>query len=123
MLVFKRLAEKKILEAIENGELGNLPGQGRPLPGEDLSAIPETRRMAYKILKNAGFTPPELELRKQIHEAATEAETAPEDQHRKRALKRLHCLYSRLDTLGGCSANLALQQDYLDRILARLERP
>lgn len=122
MLIFERLAEKKILEAIENGELDSLPGQGKPLPEEDLSEIPETQRMAYKILKNAGFMPPELELRKQIHEAATDAETAQEEQHRKQALKRLHCLFSRLDSLGGCSTNLALQQDYLDQVLSRLDR-
>ena len=46
------IAEKRIAEAMDKGEFDNLPGRGKPLEIEDLSAVPEDLRMAYKILKN-----------------------------------------------------------------------
>jgi len=45
------IAERKIQEAILNGELDNLPGKGKPLQLEDESGIPKELRLAYKILK------------------------------------------------------------------------
>ena len=38
----------------------------RPIPLEDLSGVPEGLRMGYKILKNAGYLPEELQLKKDI---------------------------------------------------------
>lgn len=49
------IAERKIQEAIEEGQLDNLPGYGKPLELEDLSHIPPDMRMAYTLLKNSGF--------------------------------------------------------------------
>ncbi|MBF0228652.1 MAG: DUF1992 domain-containing protein [Desulfamplus sp.] len=64
---FESLVEERILKAQKNGELDNLPGQGKPLNLDDMS-IPEEFRMVHRILKNSGFLPPEVELRKQIRE-------------------------------------------------------
>ncbi|MFP7478219.1 DUF1992 domain-containing protein [Terribacillus saccharophilus] len=60
------LAEERIKKAEANGEFRNLPGAGKPLELEDLSGVPEDMRMSYKILKNAGYIPPEMELQKEI---------------------------------------------------------
>jgi len=60
------LAEQRILEAIENGEFDNLPGKGRPLPPDNLSLVPPDRRAAYKVLRNAGQLPVEMDLKKEI---------------------------------------------------------
>lgn len=49
------VAERKIEEAIAQGEFDNLPGMGRPLELEDLSHLPPDMRMAYTILKNSGY--------------------------------------------------------------------
>ena len=62
---FFRIAERKIQEAVENGELEDLPGKGKPLAFED-SHIPEDLRAAYKILKNNGILPVEMDLRREI---------------------------------------------------------
>ena len=77
------LAEEKIKQAEANGEFRNLPGAGKPLELEDLSGVPEDMRMSYKILKNAGYIPPEMELQKEIvglrdllHVCANDAERA-----------------------------------------------
>ena len=53
MLLFDMIAQRRIAEAIVRGEL------------DYDSLIPTDLRMAYRILKNAGFIPPEVEaLRK-----------------------------------------------------------
>jgi hypothetical protein len=66
MSLFASLAERRIQEAIARGELDNLALKGQPLPQEDLSDVPEELRMGFKILKNAGFLPEELLLRREL---------------------------------------------------------
>lgn len=66
MDVFLNIAEEKIRQAIRNGDLDHIPGKGKPLQLEDLSMVPTELRMSYKILKNAGMIPPEMELQKDI---------------------------------------------------------
>ncbi|WP_409297000.1 DUF1992 domain-containing protein [Peribacillus sp. SCS-26] len=49
------IAEDKIKRSIDEGEFRNLPGYGQPLILKDDSAIPESLRMAYKMMENAGM--------------------------------------------------------------------
>jgi hypothetical protein len=58
------MSEERIRKAYENGEFANLPGYGKPLKLDDLSSVPEELRMAYTVLKNAGYSPEE-NVRKQ----------------------------------------------------------
>lgn len=60
------LAERRILEALDNGEFDNLPGKGKPLPPDNLALVPADRRAAYKILRNSGQLPVEIDLKKEI---------------------------------------------------------
>jgi hypothetical protein len=85
------LAERKIEEAIARGEFDNLPGAGRPLELDDDSQIPEDLRAAYRILKNAGYMPPEAQTLNQIAELERLVNDAPEDQ-RLRVLKKIALL-------------------------------
>lgn len=55
------IAEQRIAEAIANGDFDDLPGSGKPLELDDDSLVHEELRLAYRILKNAGFVPPEIE--------------------------------------------------------------
>jgi hypothetical protein len=59
---FSHIAEKRIREAIEQGQFENLPGAGQPLNLEEYFSTPEEVRMAYSILKNANCAPVEVEL-------------------------------------------------------------
>ncbi|WP_078549923.1 DnaJ family domain-containing protein [Litchfieldia alkalitelluris] len=64
---FSQIAsEDKIRRAYEDGEFNDLPGLGEKLKLEDLSAIPQELRMAYKMMKNAGIINEETELRKEL---------------------------------------------------------
>jgi len=64
--IFAVIAERRILEAMQQGAFDDLPGRGRPLVPEALGGVPEELRMAYKVLKNAGYLPPELQLQQEI---------------------------------------------------------
>jgi hypothetical protein len=55
------IVEQRIAEALSKGELDALPGAGRPLELDDDALIPEELRLAYRILKNAGCVPAEVE--------------------------------------------------------------
>jgi formylmethanofuran dehydrogenase subunit A len=66
MSIFEKIAERKIEQAIAKGEFDNLANKGKPLPPDDMEMVPEDLRMAYKILKNAGIVPEEIELQKSI---------------------------------------------------------
>lgn len=63
---FASIADEKIREAIRKGEFDDLPGAGKPLPPEDDTMVPEELRVAFKILKNAGALPEEMQLRKDM---------------------------------------------------------
>jgi hypothetical protein len=60
MLALEMLAEKKIAEALERGELDDLPGAGKPLDLDDDALVPEDLRLAYRVLKNAGYVPQDI---------------------------------------------------------------
>ena len=65
MDVIALIAEDKIRTAQKNGEFNHLPGKGKPLNLEDLSGIPESLRMGYKMLKNAGMLDDDKEINKE----------------------------------------------------------
>ena len=93
------IAERKIAQAIQNGELAVEGWQNRPLPLEDEQHIPPDLRMAYKLLKNAGYLPPEIEAKKEIQQLE-ELIAATEDEHeRLRQLQKLNVLRLRCNTM------------------------
>jgi hypothetical protein len=119
MNLLNQIAETRIQEAIERGELRDLPGEGKPLQLDDDSAIPEELRLAYRILKNAGFLPPELQLRKEVREAEQLLQQLPEGE-RSRARARLELLQLRLAATRRQPINLLLEDRYRQRLLERL---
>ena len=66
MDILAKIAEQKIREAMERGEFDHLAYHGKPLKLDDLAGVPAHLRMGYKILKNAGILPEEMQLKKAI---------------------------------------------------------
>ena len=66
MSIFAKIAEQRIREAMERGELDNPAYHGKPLHLDELAGVPEHLRMGYKILQNAGVLPAEMQLKKEI---------------------------------------------------------
>ena len=73
MLALEWIAERKIAEAISQGELDNLPGAGRPLDLDEDALVPEELRMAHRILKNADVRLPETYTKASLVRANLEA--------------------------------------------------
>lgn len=65
MWLLDQWAEHHIIDAQTKGEFDNLPGSGEPLALDDDSHVPPELRTGYRLLKNAGCLPPELEQRKE----------------------------------------------------------
>ena len=64
--MFERLVEERIQEAQRRGDFDALPGTGKPLVPDDDSRVPEAFRLAYRVLKNAGCSPPQLGVHKEL---------------------------------------------------------
>src|SRR3954469_1664322 len=64
----RRLADKRIEDAMAEGKFDNLPGAGKPLDLEPMPAEKNARLAwwALRILKNSGHTPEEVRWRKTI---------------------------------------------------------
>jgi hypothetical protein len=88
MEVLAMLAESKIRAAMARGEFERLPGRGRPLALDDLARVPPELRMGFKLLRNAGCLPPELEARKEVARLGTLIAAAGDAEERTR-LSRL----------------------------------
>jgi hypothetical protein len=98
------LVEQKLLEAVSRGEFDDLPGAGRPLDLDDDPLVPEDLRLAYRMLKNAGFVPPEVEA---LNEIAALERLAIGD---AKAVKKVALLKARIEAR------------YYEKTLARLGR-
>jgi hypothetical protein len=94
---FFRIAERRIAEAMLNGEFDNLEGRGKPLVFEDETWIPEDLRMAYRFLKNAGCIPPELEERNEVINMCALITTIDDDKERLRKIRQLNFLLLKLN--------------------------
>jgi hypothetical protein len=116
---FDRIAEKKIIAAIERGELSDLPGQGEPLPLDDDALVPEELRMAYRVLRNAGFVPPEVETLRAIGDLERSIDDLTEGGTRCRALRKLQLLRLRLESLGRPRNMLLAGSRYAQKLLDR----
>jgi hypothetical protein len=89
-----------------SGELRQAPSFGKPLAEDEaLAATPEALRLPFKILKNAGFVPPEVEAMRLRATLAAELEACSDE------AKRVH-LRQRMSEL---EQSLALRLEALRR--------
>jgi hypothetical protein len=121
MQAFDAIAERRIREAQERGEFDDLPGAGMPLALEDDALVPEDLRVAFRLLKSAGFVPPELAAHREIRELEQLLQAAEEDTERRHLLSRLNFLLSR-SSGGRRRGHLRVEQDYFEQIAEHLSR-
>ena len=81
---------RHLAEALRSGELQTAASFGRPMPEpEGWSETPTAFRMAFKILKNAGAPPPEIDLFHQRARLRAELEAVSSDCQRQVLQQRL----------------------------------
>jgi hypothetical protein len=117
MDIFAKIAERRIIEAMENGEFDNLEGMGKPITFEDNTYIPEDLRMAYRILKNAGCIPPELELRNEIINLSALINTIDDDKERLKKLRELNFKIMRINIIRKRPFNLEDFPQYEGKVI------
>ena len=87
------LIARHIADALHSGELQAAPSFGKPMrEPEGWDETPAEFRLPFKILKNAGVPPPEIELfqrRAQLRAEVARANSEPERSELRRKLNEL----------------------------------
>ena len=117
---FDKIAEKKIREAIDNGEFDDLPGKGKPLQLEDDRHLPQDIRLAHKILKNADCLPPELELRKEIFTIEELLDGISDTKEKYKQIKKLNYLIMKLNMSRRSPLDLEKNQVYYEKLVEKM---
>jgi hypothetical protein len=114
------IAERKISEALQKGQLDNESWRNRPLPMTNDNMVPVELRMAYKILKNAGYLPPEIETKKEIQQIEDLLANCEDERIRVKQIKKLNFLVLKLNTMKGDAASIEGQEEYYRKIVERI---
>lgn len=120
MDIFTRIAERRIKDAMENGEFDNLKGMGKPITFEDETMIPEDLRMVYRILKNAGCIPPEVELRNEVVNISALINTIDDDKERLKKIREFNFKVLRLNIMRKRPFNLDDLPEYELKVADKL---
>ena len=121
MWLLDQWAERHIVDAQRQGDFDNLPGSGKPLMLDDDSHVPEDLRAGYRLLKNAGCLPLELQQRKEAIELADLLKGIKEEDPRYPDLQRRLTLLEIQLRQAGLSTDF-LHGDYADRLLKKIDK-
>jgi hypothetical protein len=119
---FSKIAEDKIKEAIKKHDLENLPGMGQPLElKDDLPGMSDEWKMAYRVLKNAGYSPEDVKKEIFRIEELLEGATNEEEKERLQAkLLKKRLEMERLLEKRGMTTNSRFGS-YADKIYKKLK--
>ncbi len=93
------IAERKIREALERGDLDRVEGSGKPLPEDAFADTPAELRAGFRVLKNAGFVPEEVQLQGDIRRLEDLIQACPDlaaDAEPRNELRVKRLRYARL---------------------------
>ncbi len=86
---FESLAETKIQQAMEEGAFKNLSGIGKPIDLNKYYAMPEHLRLGYLILKNAGYLPEEVRLKREMELIKEKIRKCRSENSKKKLMREL----------------------------------
>ncbi|WP_235680114.1 DnaJ family domain-containing protein [Paenibacillus albicereus] len=118
-----RIAEEKIRDAMQRGEFEEVAGKGKPLEIDDLAHVPEELRAGYRMLKNAGMVPEEVQLSRDIAGLNGLLALCRDEEERRSLGKELSLKRMRLQAISGSRGweHLAAHAEYGDKIREKLE--
>ncbi|MHC0036203.1 DnaJ family domain-containing protein [Pseudoneobacillus sp. C159] len=120
---FSILSEQAIKKAYEDGEFENLPGYGKPLQLDDLSGVPEELRMAYRMMKNAGFSPEDNKLRQEMMTIEGLIRNCEDPEEKSKLQKNLNeklLRFNQTMSKRGGKTNSSLFKNYQEKINKKL---
>ena len=105
----RRLADRRIEDAMRDGKFDNLAGAGKPLDLEPMPAEEDARLAwwAIRLLKNNDFTPDEVRMRKHIDSLRDELEVAKTERQVVLLVTAINAIVLKLNTLGTNALNIA----------------
>ena len=120
-----RIAEKKIEKYLEEGRGPDLSHwKNKPLPLEDdMANVPTCLRMAYRILRNAGYVPEEVALQKEIVRIEDMLAHCSDEKIKVQQLKKLSFLRFKLETRMGKKLQVDSDSPYYGKVVDRISVP
>ena len=117
------IAERKIEQAIRDGDLPDLSHwKNRPMPPDDMDHVPPELRMAYRILKNSGYIPEEVALRKEIVVTEDLLANCDDERTRYKQIKKLNYLRFKLECRLGRKLQVDAESPYYSRVVDRMKK-
>ncbi len=114
------IAEQKITQAMQERDFNSPKWKNKPLPLDDDHFVPDDLKMAYKILKNSGYLPPEIEDRKEVKKLEDLIACTEDEHERLKQMKKLNVLLMKIDAQRSTPVNIAGQQDYYQKVVERI---
>jgi hypothetical protein len=115
------IAERRIAQAIADGSLKVEGWRNKPLPlNDDNGFVPEDLKMAYKILKNSGYLPPEVETRKEVHRLEDLIARTEDSHQRLKQMKKLNVLLMKLDAQRASVSSIENDDNYYRKIVENI---
>lgn len=115
------IAERRIEEYFQRDDIQDLSHwKNKPLPVEDMSNVPSDLRMAYKILKNAGYVPEEVALQKEIARTEDLLAHCRDEKEKLKQLKKLSFLQFKLECRTGRRLKVESDSPYFDQVVDKI---
>jgi len=119
MQILDILVEQKISSAAANGAFDALPGAGRALDLDDDLFVPGEMRAIYRVLKNSGFLPPEVEQMREKERLQKQLMQLPLEENEQKKL-RARLLAIELALTAGRGSSLNVPSVYREKLLTKL---
>jgi len=120
MWLMDQWAERHITESQRNGDFDNLPGQGKPMTLDDDRHVPAELRAGYRLLKNAGYLPPELELRRDALEISSLLKSLHQQDPRYQTVSKKLALLELKLRQQGLTTDFLRQGDYSEKLMKHI---
>ncbi len=115
------IAERRIEKAMAEGTLPDLSHwRNKPMPKDDMEHVPPDLRMGYRILKNAGYVPEEVGLRKEIRQTEDLLRHCTDEKTKYKQMKKLEYLRFKLEFRMGKKLRFDDQSDYYEKVVGSL---
>ncbi len=114
------IAEQKIAQAMQEKDLTSSKWKNKPLPLDDDRFVPEDLKMAYKLLKNSGYLPPEIEDRKEVKRLEDLIAATTDEHERVKQMKKLTVLLMKVEASRSFASNIASQDEYYRKVVEKV---